>query len=170
MGSMKLGLIAGAMLLGALAGCAPKELAPDPTAEALRQHGAKPITGTELTERLSDKTVYGTFSVDTNTAKAGDAWTEYFAGDGQLWYRDVKATFRGQWRVPDGKDELCLTFREGEERCAQLFDLGTKIYFISTAQGPYQGLAVSYADKVTDGDAEGFVPKPPEPTKRKKRR
>ena len=166
---MKLGVMAGLVLLGMLAGCAPKPLPPDPTAEDLLAHDAKPITGPALVERLTGKTVYGTFSVDTNTAKAGDAWTEYFAPDGQLWYRDRRATFHGRWRVPDGKDELCLSFREDEERCAKLFDLGNTIQFISTAQGPYQGRAVSYADKVTDGDTESFVPQKPEPRRKRKK-
>ncbi|WP_343713766.1 hypothetical protein [Inquilinus sp.] len=167
---MRLGIVAGVVLLGMLAGCAPKPLPPDPTAEDLLAHGAKPIPRMELLERLSDKTVYGTFSVDTNTDKAGDAWTEYFAPDGQLWYRDRRTTFRGRWYLPDGKDELCLSFREGEERCAKLYELGGTLQFISAAQGPYQGRAVSYADKTVDGDAEGFVPKKPEPHKRRQKK
>jgi hypothetical protein len=167
---MRLGIVAGIVLLGVLAGCAPKPLPPDPTAEQLLAHGAKPIPRMALLERLTDKTVYGTFSVDTNTDKAGDAWTEYFAPDGQLWYRDRRTTFRGRWHVPDDKDELCLSFREGEERCARLYELGTTLQFISAAQGPYQGRAISYADRTADGDAEGFVPKKPEPQKRRPRK
>jgi hypothetical protein len=167
---MRLAMVAGSVVFGLLAGCTPKPLPPDPTADALREHGAKLIPGSAIADRLTDKTLYGTIAIDTNTAKAGDAWTEYFGADGQLWYRDTRTTFHGYWHVPDDKDELCLTFREGEDRCAQLFELGDTIRFVSTAQGPYQGRSTSYADKVTDGDAEGFVPKPPEPRQRKKRR
>jgi hypothetical protein len=166
---MRLGIVAGLVLLGVLAGCAPRPLPPDPTVEDLMAHGAKPVPRMALLERLSDKTIYGTFSVDTNTDKAGDAWTEYFAPDGQLWYRDRRTTFRGRWHVPDDRDELCLSFREGEDRCARLYELGTTLQFISVAQGPYQGRAVSYADKTADGDAEGFVPKKPERKRRQKK-
>lgn len=167
---MKRVIVAGAIAVGILAGCAPAPLPPDPTANQLREHKATQIKGPEITERLAGKTVYGSLSVDTNTARMGDAWIEYFAPDGQLWYRDPRATFHGRWTVPDGKDELCLTFREGEERCAQLFMLEDKIRFVSTAQGPYQGHAASYADRVVDGDVEGFVPKPEEPRRRSRKR
>lgn len=120
--------------------------------EDLQEAGGKPMTSSEINAVVSDKTERG-------VNERGTAWVVYYDPSGEIRGNAVwsggSETDKGTWKVTQD-DMLCITFdkwRDGKERCWQLYRVDGELYFIGK-----KGDVSSKKDDTTweDGNVENL--------------
>ncbi len=124
-----------------------------PTFEKILDRGGEQVTGQDLAEMLSGRTLYG------HSFSAKVRFTEYYAPDGRAYFDAGRGVTPGTWSL--NNDHACFEIGEpapgSPNPCSRLFIVGDQIYGIGyDVRGDP---AVSFrVESIVDGDPEGLAP------------
>lgn len=140
-------LVAAALLV--LAGCQASE--PSITPATLTAQGATLLTGRQIADLVSDRTIHGAFTVDYRRRPAGSAWQEYYGPDGTYYYKDSVRPFRGSWAVEG--DTICYVEQDAKG-CSQVYRIGETIYWLYVTADRFQGKVIARSTRIVPGDPD----------------
>lgn len=132
-----------------LAGCLTSE--PGITPATLTAQGARLLTGRQITDLVSDRTIYGAFTIDYRRRPAGSSWSEYYDPDGTYYYKDSLRPFRGNWTVEG--DTICY-FEQDAKGCSRVYRLGETIYLLYVTADRFQGKVIARSTRILPGDPD----------------
>ena len=140
-------LMATALLV--LAGCQASE--PSITPATLTAQGARLLTGPQITDLVSDRTIHGEFTIDYRRRRAGSPFEEYYDPDGTYYYKDDLRPFRGSWTVEE--DTICYVEQDAKG-CSQLYRIGETVYWLYVTADRFQGKVISRSTRILPGDPD----------------
>lgn len=132
-----------------LAGCQTSE--PGITPATLTAQGARLLTGRQITDLVSDRTIYGAFTIDYRRRRTGSPWSEYYDPDGTYYYKDSIRPFRGAWTVEG--NTICY-FEQDTKGCSQMYKIGETIYLVGVTADRFQGKAIARSTRILPGDPD----------------
>ncbi|WP_225767469.1 hypothetical protein [Inquilinus sp. Marseille-Q2685] len=132
-----------------LAGCQTSE--PSITPAILTAQGARLLTGQQITDLVSGRTIYGEFIIDYRRRRAGASWSEYYDPDGTYHYKDSVRPFRGRWTVEG--DTICY-FEQDAKGCSQVYRIGEMIYLLYVTADRFQGKVIARSTRILPGDPD----------------
>ena len=133
----------------ALSAC--QAASPSITPASLAAQGAKPLTGPQIKALVSDRTIYGEFTIDYRRRHAGSSWSEYYYPDGTYYYKDSTRPFRGRWTVEG--DTICY-FEQDAKGCSEVQKIGETVYWVYVTADRYQGKVITRSTRIVPGDPD----------------
>lgn len=121
------------------------------TPAMLVEQGARPVPGNRLASIFSDQTVYVRFTSDYRTMKAGEPWVEYYAPNGDYYYKDRVDTLRSQWAIEG--DELIFT-EKGKKYYTTVYEQNGTYYFVYLNDDKYKNQAIGRTTRFVKGNVE----------------
>ena len=141
----------------------------DTPEQSLLDKGLEPLSGTVITDLITNKTIVGEY-VSTPAIPLNDRatqWMEYYLADGTSKYRSCQslntsskwncsAKLNGQWKVFDNK--LCLKYRNSKNytHCVRVYLDGDQYLIVATTTK-----ATGYVRGIVRKAMEGFVEEVP---------
>jgi hypothetical protein len=113
---------------------------------------ARQLTGAELRERMSNKTFRGEYLLSSNYRTEGVSWTEYYAPNGRLVYRERGQYLHGRWSIEG--DEVCFVYdppADGVRHCARTYDDGGILKDVASS-GKDAGKVIGHVTSIEDGN------------------
>lgn len=114
---------------------------------------AQQLSGAELRERMSNKTFRGEYLLNSNYRSEGVSWTEYYAPNGRLVYREGGRYLHGRWFIEG--DEACFIYEppaDGIRHCARSYDDAGTLKIVASS-GKDVGKVIAHVTSIEDGNA-----------------